>query len=382
MEPIRVLAVDDEPGMRSGLKRALRDFSFRMPDVNDDVSFVVDDAETAEDAFDKIEASPPDIMLLDYKLPGMSGLDLLEKISGRDYETVTIMITAYASIETAVVATKRGAYDFLVKPFTPDELKQVVQKAASRLILSRQARQLSDERKRVRFEFIRVLGHELKAPLGAVEGYLNILDARTLGPIPDEYDIMIKRSKVRLEGMRKLIADLLDMTRIESGEKQRQLAQIDVRESAESAIETAQPAATERGTTINLDMEPISMWADRGEIEIVLNNLISNAVKYNRENGRVDVKITRDHDVVTLSVTDTGIGMSEEDVARLFHEFVRIKNAKTRDILGSGLGLSIIKKIADIYDGETFVTSTPDVGSTFAITLKDAPPKEGAESSG
>ncbi len=371
MEPLRVLVCDDEPGMRSGLIRSLGRCSFSMPEVEGEVRFDVDDAETAETALEKIEACQPDILLLDYKLPGMSGLDLLEKLGEKTDDILTIMITAYASIETAVVATKRGAYDFLVKPFTPVEMKQVIRKAAGRLILTRQAKTLAEERKRVRFEFIRVLGHELKAPLNAVEGYLNILDSEGLGPIPAEYHEMVDRSLTRLQGMRKLIADLLDMTRIESGEKKREVSELNLSEIAGQVIETMLPDAQERKIDIELHTQGSStMVGDRSELEMLLNNLVSNAVKYNRGGGRVDVKLSRDGSEMLVEVSDTGIGMSEDEVQKLFGEFVRIKNAKTRNILGSGLGLSIVKKIISLYDGEVKVSSQPDAGSTFRMRLK------------
>ena len=167
METLRVLVTDDEMGMRLGVSRTLRDFTVRVPDVNDVVGFTVSEAETGEAALEIIEQSPPDILLLDYKMPGISGLDVLDRIAGKYGEMLTIMITAYASIETAVIATKRGAYDFLAKPFTPDELKNTIRKAAARIILARQTRKLADEKRQVRFEFISVLGHELKAPLNA-----------------------------------------------------------------------------------------------------------------------------------------------------------------------------------------------------------------------
>ena len=370
METLHVLVCDDEPGMRSGLIRALGRYTFTLPEVEGDVSFNVDEADTAECALEKINAAEPDILLLDYKLPGMSGLDLLEKLGERTDNILTVMITAYASIETAVVATKRGAYDFLVKPFTPVEMKQVVRKAASRLILTRQARRLAEERKRVRFEFIRVLGHELKAPLNAVEGYLNILESESLGAIPEGYHEMVERSLIRLNGMRKLIADLLDMTRIESGEMKREVSELSLSEIAGRVIETMMPDAEARGITIELHTHGCNLMAgDRSELEMLLNNLVSNAVKYNRDGGRVDVKLSRRDDTMVVEVSDTGIGMEPDEVEKLFGEFVRIKNAKTRNILGSGLGLSIVKKIISLYDGDVKVTSEADVGSTFTVKL-------------
>jgi len=112
------------------------------------------------------------------------------------------------------------------------------------------------------------------------------------------------------------------------------------------------------------------MTADRGEIEIVLNDLVTNAVKYNRDQGRVNVRLAADGEKVTIIVADTGIGMSPEEAERLFNDFVRIKNEKTRGIAGSGLGLSIVMKIAQLYGGTARVESTPDVGTTFTVELK------------
>ena len=114
------------------------------------------------------------------------------------------------------------------------------------------------------------------------------------------------------------------------------------------------------------------MRADRGEIDMVLNNLISNAVKYNRDEGRVDITVTRAEETITLAVADTGVGMTPKERDRLFGEFVRIKNAKTRNTLGSGLGLSILKRVVNLYEGTITVESEADVGSTFTVTLKDA----------
>ncbi|MCE5252252.1 response regulator [bacterium] len=371
MENIRILITDDEPGMRMAVVRTLRDYKVKLPDVEVEVSFTIDEASSGEEALEKINTIHPHILLLDYKLPGMSGLEVLEKIEPRKNELLTIMITAYASLETAITATKRGAYDFLPKPFTPEELKHVIRKTAGRFILISQARKLAEEKRKVRFQFISVLAHELKAPLAAIEGYLQIMKSHTVGDNITGYDQVIDRSMVRLDGMRKLIVDLLDMTRIESGEKQRELTEIDIRDVARTAMETVLPQASERSVTIALHADkPVTMMADRGEIEIILNNLVSNAVKYNRDNGKVDITITGRNGTVTIIVADTGIGLTKDEADKLFNDFVRIKNEKTRTILGSGLGLSIVKKLALLYNGDAVVSSEPDVGSTFTVTLR------------
>jgi signal transduction histidine kinase len=374
VETLRVLVTDDELGMLKAVERVLRDFTVQLDDVDREVRFETETAGSGEEAVERVTASRPDILLLDYKLPGMNGLDVLEALRPlTNGEMLTIMMTAYASLETAVTATKRGAYDFLAKPFTPDELKGTIRKAAGHLILTQQARRLAAEKRQVRFQFISVLAHELKAPIGAVEGYLRMLRDRTAGDDPAVYEKMLARCLVRMSGMRKLIFDLLDLTRIESGQKKRDIRQVDVRDIAETAIESFTPEADERGIAVAIHAEPsVPMAGDAGELEIVLNNLVSNAVKYNRDSGKVDVSIARDADTVTLRVSDTGIGMSREEAARLFNDFVRIKNARTKDILGSGLGLSTLKKLAKLYGGDVSVESEPDVGTTFTVVLRDA----------
>ncbi len=370
MDTLKVLVTDDEMGMRLGVSRTLRDFSVRVPDVDGAVAFSVDQAESGEEALAKIDSSPPDILLLDHKMPGISGLEVLDRLAGRETDMLTIMITAYASIETAVTATKRGAYDFLAKPFTPDELKSTIRKAAARLILAKQARRLAEEKRRVRFEFIRVLGHELKAPLNAVVGYLDMLQSHQLGDNLAAYDELVTRSQARMDGMRKLIADLLDLTQIESGEKHRELAEVDLAAAAASAIEAVAAQVAQRGITVALHCAgPLAILADAREIEIIFNNLLTNAIKYNRDGGRVDITLQRTGKQAVIAVADTGIGMSAEELKRLFGEFVRIRNEKTHNILGSGLGLSIVRKLALLYHGDVRAESQPDAGSTFTVTL-------------
>lgn len=370
METLRILVVEDEYGMRLAIARALRDYTIHIPEIEGKIGFTIEQVEVAEEALTIINDKPPDIILLDYKLPGMSGLDLLTQVSAKQLDLLAIMITAYASIETAVTATKQGAFDFLAKPFTPMELKETIYKAVKHLVLMRQAHKLTEEKRKVRFQFISVLAHEMKAPLAALDGYLNILRERAAGDSQEVYDHMLDRCLTRIQGMRKMIIDLLDLTRIESGERKRDVSEVDVREIVHTAIDTATPEAQERSISISFpENGPVLMQADRSELEIVFNNLITNAVKYNRDGGRVDVELHADGGQVSIVVTDTGIGMSTEEAARLFSDFVRIKNEKTRNILGSGLGLSTVKKIALLYGGEVSVESEPDKGSRFTVTL-------------
>jgi len=369
-ETLKIAVVDDEDLLRSALQRILSSFRVHVEEVGIDVSYEATGFATGEDLLEAVAGGDHfDLMLLDLRLPGISGLDVLARLRDQGLDIVTIMITAYATFETAVQATKLGGYDFLAKPFEPDELRFAVRKATSQLIINREARRLTEEKRQVRFNFISVLAHELKAPINAVEGYLKILRTDE----PPERRHMIDRSLIRLDGMRKLIFDLLDLTRIESGQKQRHIGTVDVRSVAQAAIDLFSAEAAERSISMTLrPTEPVEMQADPDELEIILNNLVSNAVKYNRDGGSVVVDVVRLHSGVSISVTDTGIGLTPQESAKLFHEFVRIKNDDTIKIMGSGLGLSTVRKLAQRYGGEASVKSEKGVGSTFIVTLKDA----------
>lgn len=372
---LRALVVDDEPGLCAGVARVLRRVRIEAPDGGEPFVFETDIAETGAAARARWSAAPYDLTVLDYKLPDASGLDLLREWRARDADALIVIVTAFASLDTAVSATKNGAFDFLSKPFTPEELESVVRKAVRQLLLQRRARALEKERRRSRFEFLSVLAHELKAPLGAVENYLRIMKDRVLGDAIERYESSFDRALLRVEGMRKMIADLLDLTRIESGERRRELRRVDLAEVARGVLETFAADAAARRVTVAISAPaPVELTADRGEMEIILNNLVSNAIKYNREGGRVDVALSREGDRVRIRVRDTGIGLTEAECARLFREFTRIKNEKTVAIPGSGLGLSTVRKLALLYGGETEVRSRPGEGSEFTVTLRSAEP--------
>jgi two-component system, sensor histidine kinase and response regulator len=370
MSTLKLLVVDDEPGIRSGAERVLRDFTVGYPFMDEDFAFEILEAETGEKAIEMIESQNIDIILLDNKLPGIEGIEVLEYIKEKEYDIAVMMITSYASLELAIKATNQGAFNFVPKPFTPQELKTSVENITKNLFLKRMTRKMKEEGKQIRFQFLSVLSHELKSPINAIEGYLKMMKEKQIGDQIDDYIDMIDRSMERIKGMRNLILDLLDFTRIESGKKNRDLRTIDIIEIARSVVDSVEPLAIQRNIKVKLNFDDsIFITADKNEIEIILNNLISNAVKYNKEEGNVFVTIKKIEGLLLIVVEDTGIGMTEEETKLLFQDFVRIKNNKTKYVTGSGLGLSIAKKMTELYNGTIEVESTPDVGTKFTVNI-------------
>lgn len=372
MTTLKVLIVDDEPGIRSGILRILQNYTLDFPFAEEPFRYEIIESATGEEALQYIENENIDIILLDNKLPGIQGVEVLQYINEKNIDTYVMMITSYASLDLAIKATKNGAYNFVPKPFTPNELKSAMEGITKYLYLRRMTNKLNEESRKTRFQFLSVLSHELKSPINAIEGYLRIMQDRQVGNNLDDYENMILRSLERIRSMRTLISDLLDLTKIESGGKKRQITKVDLVYIAQLAIDNMLPLASQQNIKIYLDSSQPEIYlnADASEMEIVLNNLLSNAIKYNKPNGLVYCTIKDEPQQIIIEVKDTGIGMSSEDISKLFQEFVRIRNEKTKSITGTGLGLSIVKKlIGEYYNGHIIVSSEVDKGSTFTIEL-------------
>ncbi len=370
MAQLKVLVVDDEPGIRSGVARILRNFHVTYPFMDEDYTYEVLEAATGEEGIEIMERENPDIMLLDNKLPGMQGVEVLEYVRRTNHEIIVAMITSYASVDIAVKATNDGATDFIPKPFTPQELKSSIEQITKQQYLKRITHQLDEEGKKIRYQFLSVLSHEMKAPLNAIEGYLQMMKERQLGDMVDDYASPIERSLQRIQSMRNLIMDLLDFTKVSFEKHLENLQEVNLEEVASAAIVTVSPYAIQKDIQFeNRILNCRSIWADPNDMEIIFNNLVSNAVKYNKTGGKVIVTIDCNDTELFLSFEDTGIGMSPADRDTIFDEFSRIKNEKTRNISGSGLGLSIVKRVVALYHGVITVESALDKGSIFTVII-------------
>jgi signal transduction histidine kinase len=370
MATYKILIIDDEPGIREGTKRILQNFKVDYPFMDEQIDFQVLEAGTGKSGIEIIDSEQPEILLLDNKLPDIQGVEVLEYVKSKHYDIIVVMITSYASLELAVKATRDGAYDFIPKPFTPQEIRASVENITKQIFLKRMTQSLNNTGKQIRFQFLSVLSHELKAPLNAVDGYIKMIKDRQFGNNVDAYEEMLDRSIERIKGMRQLILDLLDLTKIETGKPTQKLEIVNVRKIVQIGVDTIRPYAIQKDVDVYINSrDDVEMKADPGEIEIIMNNLISNAVKYNKPGGRVDIFLEKKDNVLNITVSDTGIGLKTEDREKIFDDFVRIKSSQTREITGSGLGLSIVKKIVDMYKGNIDVQSEPDKGTSFMITL-------------
>ena len=381
----RVLIIDDEVGMREGCRRALQPSGYH-----------VDTASDAATGHKNLNARAYDVYIIDLMLQDGIGMDLMIQILERDPHSICIIITGFGSIETAMKAMRRGAYDFLAKPFTSDELLISVEQALERKRLKAieaKSQELAREKQelerldKVKSQLMLRLAHEVRAPIAAVQSYINLILGGYVAP--DEMKPTLVRVQERLQDTLDLVADLLELSQLKRSGQQ-PASQAYPQDMAKILLEVSgllaeQARQKQLDLTIDIRDRPLVV-AERDHIRTIWMNLISNAIKYTPERGQISVQLRVDRDVIIGAVKDSGIGIAEADLPNLFQEFFRTDAAKATSEIGTGLGLSIVKQILDVYRGQIEVTSEPGKGSLFSFKLplephlEEAPKTQGGPS--
>jgi len=287
MEEIRVLVTDDEMGMRLGIARVLSDYTVSAPEIEGEIRFVLEQAETGEQALERIAAGGIDLLLLDHKMPGISGLDVLDELSKQGRTLLTIMITAYASMDSAVAAAKRGAYDFLAKPFTPVELRNTVRKAAVRIVLARQLQRVAAEGRRSRLLLTEAIVDAWRRVQGAVDPVANAPAERAypVDPIQENNAARQLHDK-RAAVFGRWIEDLQMVAQIDAGTRLRRSEPIDVNAVLRFAFEFVAAEAERRG--LGLEFHPTTAEWGLGELaewELALSAACSKLAAMGRRGG-------------------------------------------------------------------------------------------------
>ena len=358
-----ILVIDDEQAMRDSCLQVLTKDGYRT--------------ETAEDGdigLDKVREIQPDLVLVDLKMPGLSGMEVLERISEIDPNIVSVVITAYATIESAVEAMKRHAYDFLTKPFTPDQLRVVIKRGLERRRLAIESARLQQEKEVMKENFITLVSHQLRSPLASVKQYFGVLHEGFAGAVSSKQKEMIEKAGRYIDDLLQLINDWLNMSRIDAGNITKTFETVDLAPVFSKTMELLEPLAQTRKVALKLDVcdSPSLIEGDRESLKEAFTNLISNGINYNREGGTVTVSTREEGEGLMVEIHDTGIGISGDNLHFIFDEFFRAKSKEARDVRGSGLGLPIAKRIIEAHDGFIKVASEVGKGSTFSVFLPKA----------
>jgi len=356
----RIFVIDDDDVMLLSCRRILEKEGYDVETFASPLAGI-----------ERVAAERPELVLVDLKMPEMSGMEVIERIRAIDPGIVIAVVTGYATIATAVEAMSSGAHDFVPKPFTPDELRLAVKRAAERRRLIEESAHHRREREAAERRIVTFVSHQLKSPVAAAKQCLDVLLFTSQAELPPAGLEWIGRAQVRLQEMVTMIDDWLTLARLERST----LAAVDAMSDlcavvTEAARAAAAPAAA-AGVTLECELPPadVRVRGDAASVAMLVSNLIGNAIKYNRPDGRVTVRVWTDSSAAVLEVGDTGIGIDAESVPRIFDEFYRAPEAKSRGVPGSGLGLAICRRIATELGGTIDVASRPGLGTTFTVRL-------------
>jgi PAS domain S-box-containing protein len=285
----------------------------------------------------------------------------------RDGTVVWVHDTAVTVIE----GSRRYARGFVV---------DVTARREAELELERQNDQLR-QLDRLKDEFVALVSHELRTPLTSIRGYLELLLAGEAGDLTDEQRQFLGVVERNAHRLLALVGDLLFLAQVEAGRLALELGAVDLDSIAAECVETARPLAEEKGVTLTLATGPVPLVVgDRARLSQLLDNLVSNGIKFTPSGGRVDVRIRGLRGKAVIEVRDTGMGIPATEQEHLFERFFRTSKATEQAIPGTGLGLAISKAIVEAHGGGIVVASDDDAGSTFRISLpvgqaQSAPPE-------
>ena len=345
----KILAVDDEPGVRYFIEETLASSGYQVVT-----------ADCGEAALDLISTQEFDIALLDLKMSGIDGLEVLATLRQRSSNTVAIVLTGHGSMETAVEALRQGAHDYLLKPCDPEQLRESV-----RAGLEKHWRKLQQT---AEAKFVTHASHQLRNPLASIDLHAYLLEH----DLPEKRTNHLDMIKQETEEMKNLVESILILSRLEANETELQFTRENLNALVERVVDARQTYAKAAGLELTFepdaDLPPVLV--ERNQLIQVVANLVTNAINYT-SSGRVRVStyLFAERGQVCLQVQDTGIGIDSHDLPHLFKRFYRGLSAVESDIPGTGLGLAIVKEIVDLHKGGLEVESQVGEGSTFKVWL-------------
>ncbi len=352
-----ILIIDDEEALRDGCRQALEKSGYTVLTAAEGVEGI------------KIaRENKPDIAFVDLKMPGISGMEIIEILSKDVPDIVLIMITGYATILSAVEAIQKGAYDYLPKPFSPDQLRTVARRGLDHRNLKIETRKLREEKERMEKSFITFVSHEMRSPLVVIRQYIESLKAIAGDRFDKDVSDIIERCSIRIQSLEELIEHWLDLSKIENGtfaQKKEPLRLSDViSRSAEEMI----PVCKESGILleVNVPEDLFQIVGDEESLVRVFINIIGNAIKYTPEGGKISVSARNGEYYVIVDISDTGVGIPQDKLPFIFEPFFRAGGKEERH-RGSGLGLTFCKKIMDSHGGEISATSKEGEGTTCTL---------------
>lgn len=330
------------------------------------------------------------VIVCDHRMPVILGVKFLAEIKANYPDVVRILFTGYTDFPMVEEAINQGEiYRFINKPWKTTEMLATVRQAIAHHDLVEENKGLFEETKKRREEleiankklidmykiqrdFTSTVSHELRTPLASIKTAIDLVCKRMAGEINPKQEEVLGRAQKSVEHLQRLVSDILDLTKIESGKMQMDFNIQDINQVIQEVVYTQHDVASQRGLYIKTELEPnlSPVPFDKDRIIQVLNNLISNAIKFTRQGGiivKTEDKSANNH--IIINVTDTGKGIAEADFPKLFQKFHQIESAEKNEKGGTGLGLAICKEIVLRHGGKISVESAPGKGTTFSFVL-------------
>lgn len=359
VEESKVLIIDDEDIVIDSCTSILSGRNYNIATANNGII-----------GLQLLEEFQPDLVFVDLKMPGISGFEVLEKINEFDPTIVRIVITGFSTVDSAVEAMKKGAYDFLPKPFTPDEFRLITKRGMERRKLVLETIALRKEKELLREHFAAIVSHELKSPLNAVQQNLYVLEDELSDVLTKDQYNRVDRMKSRVNDLVKLINTWLRVYSVDIEKIKDNFEPITVSTVISKAVESISSQAQRKDIEIVIQINEATQQVNGDEVSLVeaLINIIGNAIKYSRVSSKILVVVTHDYENVTITVADSGVGILVEDIPFIFNDFYA-GTPGPGATKGSGIGLAITKRIIEAHDGSISVESELGKGSTFIINL-------------
>jgi signal transduction histidine kinase len=365
----RLLIIDDEEVVRDSCAQIVRAEPFDISTASDGLT-----------GLELVAQFQPDLVFVDLKMPGISGFEVLEKLRELDPTIVSVVITGFATVSSAVEAMKQGAYDFLPKPFTPDEFRLITRRALEKRRLVLETIALRNEKEMLREQFASIVSHELKAPLGAVQQNLMALEFQLSTVLTEPQRDQLARGKGRIDELLKLVNSWLRLFSVDTNELQRTFTEVRIGDVLSAAVETLETYSDRKDVEVQAavgdSLPPVS--GDRLTLVEAFTNIVGNAIKYSRDGGKIHVSATENGSSIQISVADGGVGIPAEDLPHIFEGFYR--GAAKSAAVGQGIGLAVTRQIVAAHGGSIAAESHPGQGTTMTVRLPKAvrgqPPKD------
>lgn len=324
----------------------------------------------------------PDLIILDVIMPDMDGYEVCRQLKAdpRTQEIPVIFGTALHEAGNGAHGFELGAVDYITKPFSMPEVKARIKSHLAMQQLNRDlqhSNQALERATRLKDEFLANMSHELRTPLNAILGMMEALQEEVFGTVNERQLKAIRTAEKSASHLLTLINDILDVAKIGSGEVTLEYSKVDMKHLCSSSLSFVKQQALKKNIQLQTQIPPNLAFISIDEVRMrqVLLNLLTNAVKFTLDGGTVTLEVSvlpsspETSTYLRIAVRDTGIGITPENIARLFQPFVQIDSALNRQQTGTGLGLALVKQIVELHGGKVGLTSELGVGSCFTIDL-------------